>query len=238
VLIFLLIERGILVVRTHLRPALIWIGAAVASCLWAGPATAGIIGTTGQVDLLSSPPASVKRGQLQSNTDVFAFTEQTDLTLSTAVKVDITSAGTYKTDASLTPGTISAGTEVESYFLHADPQNNDSKFDGSVTFSTPILGVIVLSATLSASDAQLGALGTVYPKGDTGRGLELTSGQDFVTLSSNLETLTFHFFTHDNVDQVRILTAVPEPSTFVLAGCGLVVLAVAFGSRVRGRRID
>jgi hypothetical protein len=159
------------VVRTHVRLGLFCVGALVASCLWARPATAGIVSTTGQVDLLSSPPASVKPGQLQSNTDIFAFTEQTDIKLSSAVNVDITSPGTYTTDASLTPGTISAGTSVASYFLHSDPQNNDSIYDGSVTFSTPILGVIVLSGTLSNSDVQLGATGTAYPIADTGRGL-------------------------------------------------------------------
>jgi hypothetical protein len=220
--------------RIYATPALMYVGGLMAVCLWGGPAVAGIIGTTGQVDVLSSPPASVEPGHLQSNSDVFAFTEQTDLKLSTAVNVDITSPGTYSTDNSLTPGTIAAGTSVESYFLHADPQNNDSMFDGSLTFSTPILGVIVLSSTLSASDTQLGATGTVYDTGDSGRGLELTTGQDFVILSSNLETLTFHFFTHSNVDEVRILTAVPEPSSLVLAGCGLVVVAVAAARRGRG----
>jgi hypothetical protein len=211
----------------------------VGSCLWAGPATADLISTTGQIDVLSSPPASVQRGQLQSNTNIFAFNEQARLTLSTAVSVDITSPGTYTTVASLTPGTISAGTQVSSYFLHSDPVNNNAMFDGSVTFSTPILGVIVLSGTLSSSDAQLGATGTTYPTNDSGRGLELTAGQDFVTLSSNLRTLTVHFFTHDNVDEVRIITAVPEPSSLVLAaGCGLLALAVARVFKVRGRRVD
>jgi hypothetical protein len=225
-------------VRAHVRQQMFCIGAVVATCFWAGPASAGIIHTTGQVDLLSSPPASVKAGKLQSNTDAFAFTEQTGLTLKTAVNVDITSPGTYKSVASLTPGTIAAGTPVESYFLHSDPPNNNSMYDGSVTFSTPILGLIVLSATLSSSDAQLGATGTAYPSNDTGRGLELTNGQDFVTLSSDRETLTFHFFTHDNVDQVRILTAVPEPSSIALAGCGLILLAVARVARARCRPVD
>jgi hypothetical protein len=231
-------KKGQLVVQAHVTQRLFSIGAFVASCLWAGPATAGIVSVTGQIDLLSSPPASVKSGQLQSNADIFAFNEHTSVTLSSALSVDITTPGTYTTDASLTPGTIKVGTAVESDFLHADPVNNNSMFDGSVTFSTPILGVIVLSATLSNSDAQLGATGTAYPTGDADRGLELTSGQDFVTLSSDLKTLTVHFFTHGNVDEVRIITAVPEPSGFVLAACGIVVLAAARAARVRSRHID
>lgn len=231
-------RKGHPVMRAQVRQGLFSVGALVVSCLWAGPAMAGIISTTGQIDLLSSPPASVKIGKLQSNTDIFTFTEQTGVSLSKVLDVDITTPGTYMTVASLTPGTLSVGTPIESYFLHTDPPNNSSKYDGSVTFSTPILGVIVISRTLSNSDAELGASGTTYPTGDIGRGLELTSGQDFVTLSSDLKTLTVHFFTHGNVDEVRIVTAaVPEPRSLLLAGCGLVILAAASVCRVRGRRI-
>ena len=132
----------------HLRFRLIAFGALAASWLWAGPATAGIISTTGQINVLPTPPASVVMGHLQSNANIFAFTEQTDLKLSGAVAVDITSPGTYNSNASLTPGSISAGTLVDSYFLHSDPVNNNTMYDASVTFSTPILGVVVLSTSL------------------------------------------------------------------------------------------
>jgi hypothetical protein len=215
-------------------PVTLWCGIVVAAWFSAGTATADIIGTTGAIDIISSPP-SVKPGQLTSNTNIFTFQEQSRLSLPTSVAVDITSAGTYASNASLTPGTIAAGTLVQSYFLHTDTASGSQMFDGSVTFSTPILGVMVLSATLSNSDSTLGAPGTTYPTNDSQRGLELSSDQDHVTLSSDLTTLTVHFFTHGNVDEVRILTAapVPEPTSLLVAACGVIAFPMAFRRRTK-----
>ena len=58
-----------------------------------------------------------------------------------------------------------------------------------------------------------------------------------MTLSADRETLTVHFFTHGNVDEVRIVTAgtVPEPSSIVLAGSALALLACARVYQVRRR---
>jgi hypothetical protein len=221
--------EGAITMRVSSGQARLGLGLAVAGWFLAGTATADIIGTTGAIDIISPPP-SVKSGQLTSNDDIFTFQEQSGLTLPTSVAVDITSAGTYESNASLTPGTIAAGTLVQSYFLHTDTASGSQMYDGSVTFSTPILGVMVLSDTLSNSDSTLGAPGTKYPTHDSERGLELSSDQDHVTLSSDLTTLTVHFFTHGNVDEVRILTAapVPEPSSLFVAACAVVASAVAF----------
>jgi hypothetical protein len=212
-----------------MRFKLVGVAVMVAGWLFAGSATAGITGTTGQIDLLSTPPASlVPPHDPTSDTSIFTFNERTGLVLPSSVSVDITSAGTYQSNASLTSGTVAAGTDVDSYFLHTDPASGSSMYDGSVTFSTPILGVIVLSHTLDLSDSVLGAPGTTYPTGNADRGLELSANQDFVTLSNNMETLTVHFFTHGDIDEVRVITAaVPEPSSIVLAACGILFLTVA-----------
>src|SRR5258708_13127474 len=104
---------------------------------------------------------------------------------------DATAVGTYSSVASLTPGTISAGTLVDSYYLHADPvgasQNVGQLEAGEVTFPTNVLGLIVLDPGLSASDAAVGAPGTSYPPG--GRALELGSPTDTAILSPNRRTV-------------------------------------------------
>jgi hypothetical protein len=191
----------------------------------AGTAEAGIISTTGAIDVLTSPPLSLKLGGLTSNTELFTFQESSNLTLSQNIPVDVTTAGTYQSKGSLTPGTISAGTEVDSYFLHSQPVNQPQVYFGSITFSSPILGLIVTGLGLDTTDALLRAAGTTYPTGNVGRGLELSPTEDYVSPSSDLKTLSVHFTTHDDIDEVRVITAaVPEPSSLILAVPSLVAL--------------
>src|SRR6266478_2946248 len=85
-------------------------------------ANADLVSSTGQVSVLIPPPASVQvNSGLESNTTSFFFTEQRGLILPTTVGVNINSAVTYNSNASLTGGTIAASTAVDSYYLHADP---------------------------------------------------------------------------------------------------------------------
>ena len=125
-------------------------------------------------------------------------------------------------------------------------------FDGSLTFDTDILGVIMTNhqATgpgnhrprlLEISDAVLGNPGTTYPPlGFSERQLELGQGSesDRVTLSADRRTLTFHMVVQPTNDQLRILTApssnsaVPEPSSFAMVG-----LMLAVGAAVRRSRL-
>jgi len=221
--------------QVSMRQKILGIGVLLAGCLGSGGSMGAILGVTGDIDALATAPPSVKLGHLTSNTDIFAFTEHTGLTLPSDVAVNITAPGTYDSTASLTPGTVAAGTVVDSYLLHADTASGSHMFDGTVTFSAPILGVLVLSHALNVSDPILGAPGTAYPTGDSERGLELKPDQDFVSLSSDMRTLTVHYFTHGNIDELRVLTAVtPEPSSLVIAGGGMLFLTAAL--RLKKRR--
>src|SRR5258708_32912148 len=137
------------------------------------------------------------------------FNERRGVSLSTTgVAVDATAVGTYSSVASLTPGTISAGTLVDSYYLHADPvgasQNVGQLEAGEVTFPTNVLGLIVLQPRLSASDAAGGAPGTSYPPG--GRALEVGSPTDTAILSADRRTVTLHVSTSTESDYVPVVT--------------------------------
>jgi hypothetical protein len=205
------------------RDLRLFVAASAALILCGATARADYLSETGAIQIISPPP-SVKSNDLQDDTFIRTFAEHHELTLTSSVTVDDTAAGTFKSDASLVGGVIGAGTKVDSYYFHSDTTKSLTIYDGSVTFSTAILGVIVQSASLSATDAQLGFSGTKYPAGDGGRGLELGtgSGEDFFSLSTDKKTLTFHFATHSNVDQVRVLTvpSVPEPASLALLGLG------------------
>jgi len=200
---------------------------------------ADLVSSTGAVTVISPPPDVRFNIGLESDTAAFFFTERTGFNLPSAVSVDITGPGTYNSNASLTPGTIAAGTLVNSYFLHTDAVGssalNTRIYTGSMTFNTDIIGVIVLSPQLTTSTAILGHPGTVYDS--VGQGIELGSPEDTVTISGR--TLSFSFLTNLGADDIRIVTSVivtsvPEPlsSTLMLIGLG------ALGLRARMRRRD
>ncbi len=204
-----------------------WVGTA----LLAGPASAGIINTTGAFVEIS-PPGSVELGALESNTEIFAFAEMLGVWLEGDLPVDITSPGVYASADDLTPGLIFPKMPVDIYFLHSDPVGSDTvTLLGSITFDQDILGIIVLSAGLDATDATLGYPGTVYPTGLSGRGLDFAgSNFDILTLSEDRRTITVDWRTGTKVDHIRIITAVPGPG-----GLALLALAGLVGARRRRR---
>ena len=85
------------------------------------PVQASIISTTGAIVVIA-PPANTGTGDLENNTKIRAFAEQQSVLLAIDTKVDVTQIGTAPTATSenLTTGTITAGTRVNSYFLHFD----------------------------------------------------------------------------------------------------------------------
>ena len=217
-------------------PRYFFAGLAFLPLLFGTSAQAGYLSETGMIQVVS-PPVSLTVGSFQSNSDIRTFIEKQDFVLATSVKVDDTASGTFTSKASLVDGTIAAGTSVDSYFFHSDTVSGSQVYTGSVTFTTAILGVMVLAKSLDATDALLGHVGTTYPTGDGGRDLELDPTHDFFTLSADKKTLTFQFDTHGNVDEVRVLTApsaVPEPSSIALLGLGTIILT---GASLRRRMV-
>jgi len=187
------------------------------------PARAELINAGGTMFQLLPPPANVSQDVLESDVAIFAFPEQAAVLLSHALIVDASLPGHYNELADLTGGVIPAGTAVNSYLLH---QDNDQDVPGSplrtgtVTFDEQILGVLVGDQWLQSTDSLLGLPTTTYGPGPH-RGLELWALDEF-TLSDDLHTLTLTQVTHSFQDQVRIVTAVPEPTTLaLLIGGGL-----------------
>ena len=198
-----------------------------------GPAQAGIIGTAGQVQVLPTPPppSNLSKGQFTNNTNASLFTEQTSFVLPSPVAVDITSPGPYDSShTTLTPGTIPAGTRVNDYLFHADSTSSrPDTYTGSITFDTPVLGLIVLEDSLADSDPILGDPGVTYPSAD--RVLHVFDG-DSLTLSPDMLTVDFTIRAKRDggVPEFRIITAapapaVPEPSSLALLSLGGLGLA-------------
>lgn len=218
--------------------------ASLAAAIFPAICAGGIIGTTGAVQVIS-PPSNVTIGKLESNTAVNTFVERQGFSLPTSVAVDITNPGTSPTgsDPSFSPATIGTGTLVNSYYMHFDAVGEPSmpiELSGSITFSEPILGLIVgvkegqavgfVGNTLDLSNPVLGVPGTSY-------GFEAVDiatagvGADSVTFSADRKTVDFDWFTGPSADNMRIVTqATPEPGTLSLIGLG------ALGLMMRRRR--
>jgi hypothetical protein len=191
-----------------------------------------------------APPASVALNQHEhADTGTgagpfgaHAFDEEQDYVTKTIVTLDVcttnTSAfitcanprtGNIDRTTSLSPGTIPAGTCIGSHMLHADPPGTTGPvrtyggLTGNqhfVTFDAPILGVILLSTSLTASDIDpgLGPATVIYGP-DAQRGLEFNAQgtADGIRLSQdsnqNLTRLHFKFDAGTvDYDQIRVIT--------------------------------
>jgi hypothetical protein len=182
--------------------------------LAAPPSRADLV-LSGAIVEIAAPPSDVQGSDPMSNDHVFIWSERSALALPTAISVDMTKIGTSDSgnNYSPSPGTIAAGTRVDSYLIHSDPVGSGPQnYVASVTFGTPILGIIDTINRLASTDSLLGNPGTTYPGASTDRTLE---APDSLVWVSN-HGLTLNFTTGAFVDEARVLVATaPEPSTLV-----------------------
>ena len=145
-------------------------------------------------------PCSVIENALESDTSIRMFPERLNYTLLT----DLTVNGKL----------FAAGTRVNVYLIHADrvgdQQGMYKNLSGSVSFDTPILGVITSGAKLMATHSTLGAtfdpdIHTSY-SARSDQGLE---SDDRVRVSVDKTRLDLSFKVWNVVDQVRVITQAP-----------------------------
>jgi hypothetical protein len=164
---------------------------------------AAVLASAGSAGAPQPPPVDVTVDSTESDDDAILFLERRNLVLPGSVSVDVSLPGTVNDVGDLTPDLVALGTRVDSYFLHADPIGAGAQtYGGSVRFDRPILGVMLTSATITASNTTLGAAGTSYPPTDS----MLELGADQLSLSADRRTLQFTLATSVAVDHVRILT--------------------------------
>lgn len=192
----------------------------------------------GQVKLIS-PPSSVQLGMLESDEFAHLFLEQPGLyTLSTNLTVYSNQRiyDSFEPPTSADQTILPAGTSVFAYMLHTDPIGNPPNgvsFQGTIRFPYQVLGVIFLDADLDATDNILGSASTAYPNGLRFRGVDFGPQDRDVISIHNDYFVTFQFMTFSAVDQVRILTAVPEPTSVFGLAAGIAGLLAR--RRRRGR---
>jgi hypothetical protein len=151
---------------------------------------------------LSTPPNQVGNNTFQTP-NLYGFDEDQNIVLTDALIVDV---GTNP---------LPSGTTVSSHYIFFDPGPQLSII-GTVDFNAVVLAILTTKANLVASDF-LGNTGVIYLNPEL-RGLE---DGDFVTISGPHQ-IRFNTVAGTPGDYVRVLTAVPIPSTLLLLGSGLV----------------
>jgi len=175
---------------------------------------------SGDVELLVSPPRSVRRvrGEVCFQNRAMVFAERKGEALAEDLPVTLSEVGS-PTSLSSSEQVVSAGSKVDSFLVHiAMPKElrNTSQVvtaSGEVQFGRPILGLV--SHELRLSGDLLGHPSTEYPR-DTLTGLE-DNGADFLEISPDRRTLKFRLSIHgrehndelDFIDQIRILVEAP-----------------------------
>ena len=181
-------------------------------------ASASITSVAGQTTLLGSPPVSCVYGAL-NGFNAYAWDEKTNV-LSTGAYMDM--INNPANNGTAIPGTISG--QFDSHFLHFENVPGVISAQGSVTFSSQIIGVAFFANSLDNTDATFGSPGTIYPTTYAFRGLNAAS---VFAINNNILTFNFAAFTPtQDVVQLRVLThSVPTPAAASLLGLSGLIAA-------------
>ena len=205
---------------------------------------AGVAGSSGSIEQIAVPgvgtPLDLDNNAYQSDTKIrLLYQGQETLGADLDVYSGFDGSGDPVQDV-----TIGAGATVRSYLLHWDPTADGSGIvnftDTWVDFQGEILGYLGWPGELDATD-DIGHLSNRYAfsglKGDIGRQAGFGRSNDNFTLGGGQkgdnygEVPTDRFQVYklsingSNVDQIRIFTVVPEPSTIIAMILGLGVIA-------------
>lgn len=181
------------------------------------PVASGIRTTQGEV--IPAPPGTPETlAALESDRHILVIPERRDFTLSSRIRVDITSPGIYQGESLLANIAFTTGPKarMRSYLLRYNPvgsvpQPGFRRFEGSVTFDRPVLAIIAGGRKLHQTDTRLSKspLPSLNAIDAELRGLERgkTHESDTVTLSDDRRTVTVIFYAGESIDEIRAITA-------------------------------
>lgn len=175
-------------------------------------AAQGIVGTTGELQVSPSRPATVDHKGFMREGVAHVFRERAQLQLSAPITVAAATPGQF-TPSSLPPSVaLPEGTKLATYLVHMqDPRGNT--INGTVTFRNRILGFVYHSRQLDETDAVLGHPDVAYPTGRSGIGRGFMETVDALDVSADCRTITVKM-THGKgaMDQLRVIVFADEGS--------------------------
>ena len=142
-------------------------------------------------DLRNGNVAELTNDTLTNPNSIFIFAEQNGIQTDQPINVDWRAGVdgfnvTYGGTTQPTGGSIPAGTLVTSHLLHFDTLDNESATNaGAASFESEILGVILCTEFLNATDSFLGVAGVNYPNA-SGRAWEIGGESASINISSCL----------------------------------------------------
>lgn len=208
---------------------------AVASFVIVGQsALAGITTVSGSTHLILNPNNMKYIADAYQLNPVQYWTETENVALATNTVVSILPPVSFPTNSTShfnnELNTIAAGTRVNSYFVYYDPQSGSTR----VRFQTdnPILGLVTNSRVSGVTDHFMLSDFLINPAVPVAnrspvhfdaRGLEVSTSEFITWYAPNDIELNLNAATPG--DQLRIITAVPEPTSVLglVAGFGLLL---------------
>ena len=179
-------------------------------------ASAEIISFGGAVIDVTGSVTNSRVGMLESNTDIHVWNERQDYVLPMALWADLDGMpGTFLSPAALGNFKISAGTAVDSHFVHFDQIGpGTTVLSGDLSFPNEIIGVIITCDRLDVSDGVVGDPLVIYDDCWTNsrRTCDWDPGYaEGIQISSDRRTIAFKLITSNAQDEIRILTkALPD----------------------------
>lgn len=197
--------------------------AALLATLWASPAAAAVLSGTattpgGGTVVLGQPVGAPGSDQINTP-DVYAFDE----VQSYALTVALTVTGPDGSDIVLPAGTL-----VDSHYVEWDPSFADRGWgSASVTFDGPVLGVLIATAALIATDAEFGTAAAGYGT-NRYRGVEVPGD----TVGFVGDTVSFNAYGR-YPEGIRVFTLAAPTEPVPVPGAALFLLTgmAAFGAR-------
>lgn len=165
------------------------------------------------------PPWPPQLRFVRSDEYVFIVPEAHAVTLKRSLRMNISEPGEYSREEALTVADLPPGQRIRSFmlFFHpekAGPRQSPKAVNGSITFDSPVLGLITLQEELQASARRFTRFGprTVQE----GQQLELTGDEDsdVIMLSEDRRKITLELTTPARfAELVRVITDASQPAS-------------------------